>query len=127
MSPLGGRHELGVAQWSVRDFYGRMIMGRSEIFRERVAKDPNNALFRYSLGQALFDEKQFAEAQEHLLFCVDSRRDWMMPRILLGKALLEAGDANAAKPILADALKLAIDQHHDDPAAELRSILEDLD
>jgi len=104
-----------------------MSMGRSSIFKERVAKDPNNALFRYSLGQALFDEQQFEEAQEHLQYCMNSRDDWMMPRILLGKALLETGDAEAAKPILADALKLAEEQNHDDPAAELRSILTELD
>ncbi|GHB95686.1 tetratricopeptide repeat protein [Cerasicoccus arenae] len=99
---------------------------RSEIFRERVAKDPHNTLFRYSLGQALFDEKAYADAQEHLELCVNSRDDWMMPRILLGKVLLETGDTAAAKPILEDALQLAVVQHHDDPAAELRSILEDL-
>ncbi|WP_309399297.1 molecular chaperone DnaJ [Cerasicoccus maritimus] len=99
---------------------------RSDIFKEKVAKDPNNSLFRYSLGQALFDEKQYADAQEHLQFCADSREDWMMPRILLGKALLEAGDTEAAKPVLADALQLAVDQNHDDPAAELREILADL-
>lgn len=102
-------------------------MARSDIFRERVAKDPNNALFRFSLGQALFDERQFADAQESLYFCMQSRDDWMMPRILLGKALLETGDVEAAKPILADALKLAIAQHHEDPAAELTSILNELD
>ncbi|WP_309386660.1 tetratricopeptide repeat protein [Cerasicoccus frondis] len=100
---------------------------RSDIFKEKVAKDPNNSLFRYSLAQALFDEKQYADAQEHLQFCVSSREDWMMPRILLGKSLLETGDVEAAKPILADALQLAVDQDHDDPAAELREILADLD
>ncbi|MEO0796360.1 MAG: molecular chaperone DnaJ [Verrucomicrobiota bacterium] len=99
---------------------------RSELFRERVNKDPNNSLFRFSLGQALFDEGNFADSQEHLRFCADSRDDWMMPRILLGKALLETGDATTAKPILEVALKLAVDQHHDDPAEELRQILSDL-
>lgn len=100
---------------------------RSDIFKEKLAKDPNNSLFRYSLGQALFDEKQYDEAEEHLQFCVASREDWMMPRILLGKCLVEKGDDAAAKSILADALKLAEIQNHDDPAAELRSILADLD
>lgn len=102
-------------------------MGRSEIYKERVAKDPNNQLFRYSLGQALFDEEQYEESLDHLQFCLNNRDDWMMPRILLGKALIETGQAEAAKPILADALKLAEQQNHDDPAAELRAILADLD
>lgn len=104
-----------------------MANGRSEIFKEKVEKDPNNQLFRYSLGQALYDEGKFEEAQDHLQFCLNNRDDWMMPRILLGKALLETGDPGAAKPILADALKLAEQQNHDDPATELRQILADLD
>ncbi|MGE9296296.1 MAG: tetratricopeptide repeat protein [Puniceicoccales bacterium] len=100
---------------------------RSDIFREQVAKDPNNQLFRFSLGQALFDEGKYEDAQEHLLFCLNNRDDWMMPRILLGKALIETGEPEAAKPILTDALKLAEIQHHEDPAEELRKILADLD
>jgi len=100
---------------------------RSAIFREQVAKDPNNPLFRFSLGQALFEEGQFEDSLEHLQFCLLNRDDWMMPRILLGKALLETGESEAAKPILADALKLAELQNHEDPAAELRQILGDLD
>jgi len=100
---------------------------RSEIFRQQVAKDPNNQLFRFSLGQALFEEGAYEDAQEHLQFCINNRDDWMMPRILLGKALIETGEPHVAKPILADALKLAEIQNHEDPAAELRQILSDLD
>jgi hypothetical protein len=50
----------------------------------------------------------------------------MLPRILLGKALFANKRAEEAKPILEEALQLAIEQHHDDPAEELRCILEDL-
>jgi uncharacterized protein HemY len=99
---------------------------KSELFRERAAKDPNNRLFRFSLGQALVDEHAYADAIEHLLFCTQSQSDWMMPRILAGKAYLELGKPAEAKPILQEALQLAIEQHHEDPAEELRQILADL-
>ena len=49
----------------------------------------------------------------------------MLPRILLGKAMLADGQDDNAKPILETALRLAVEQHHDDPANELRSILAD--
>ena len=49
----------------------------------------------------------------------------MLPRILLGKAMLADGQYNIAKPILEAALKLATKQQHNDPAKELRSILAD--
>jgi predicted Zn-dependent protease len=99
---------------------------KSEIFLPKVAAKPENMLFRFSLGQALYDEGSTVEAIPHLQLCADSRADWMLPRILLGKALLQTGQPASAAPILAAALELAIDQHHDEPAEELRCILADL-
>ncbi len=101
-------------------------MKKSEIFLPKVDAKPDNMLFRFSLGQALYEEGDTEAAIPHLHRCADSREDWMLPRILLGKALLEHGDTPEAKSILEDSLRLAIDQHHDDPAAELRAILADL-
>ena len=49
----------------------------------------------------------------------------MLPRILLGKAMLAKGQDSSAKPILEAALQLATEQQHDDPATELRNILAD--
>ena len=100
-------------------------MKKSEIFLPKVAAKPDNMLFRFSLGQALYEEGTTEAAIPHLL-CSDSREDWMLPRILLGKSLLQLGQADRAKLILEHALQLAVSQHHDEPAEELRSILEDL-
>lgn len=92
-------------------------------FTALVAQQPGNALFRFSLAQALDAADRRDEAAEHYRLCCASRADWMMPRILLGKLLLRAGDKAAAKPVLEEALQLAIDQNHEDPEAELRSLL----
>lgn len=97
-----------------------------EILRERLAKDPHNTLFRFSLGQALYQQGQWQDAIEHLKFCCESRDDWMLPRIMLGKALMETGERETAVPLLQDGLRLAIDQHHDDPAEEARTLLAEL-
>lgn len=102
-----------------------MYVKKSEIFLPKVEAKPDNMLFRFSLGQALYDEGAIAASIPHLQLCADSRADWMLPRILLGKALLQAGQADQAQPILALALELAVDQHHDDPAEELRGLLAD--
>jgi len=101
-------------------------MKKSEIFQPKVEAKPDNMLFRFSLGQALYEEGETAAAIPHLQRCAESRDDWMLPRILLGKAMIQTGQATEARPILEQALKLAIEQHHDDPAAELTEILEDL-
>ncbi len=101
-------------------------MKKSEIFLPKVEAKPDNMLFRFSLGQALYEEGDTVAAIPHLQRCADSRDDWMLPRILLGKALLQNTRHTEAKPILETALQLAIVQHHDDPAAELRDLLADL-
>ncbi|MEE2988664.1 MAG: molecular chaperone DnaJ [Verrucomicrobiota bacterium] len=100
-------------------------MRKSEIFLPKVAAKPDNILFRFSLGQALYDEGETEAAIQHLKKCTDSRDDWMLPRILLGKAMLAEGQNSNAKPIFESALRLATEQEHDGPAKELRSILAD--
>ncbi len=99
---------------------------RSENFAALVARQPDNELFRFSLAQALVADGRGAEAVPHYEFCVGKKSDWMMPRILLGKLLLQLDRRDAAKPLLAAALQLAVDQHHEDPERELRALLADL-
>ncbi len=99
-------------------------------FSALVASQPDNPLFRFSLAQALDAAGDSAAAVEHYRLCAATRADWMMPRILLGKALLRTsapGDRTAARPVLEEALALAMAQDHRDPAAELSALLASLD
>lgn len=98
---------------------------RIQQFRGLVASQPANVLFRFSLAQALEAAGQGDEAIEHYRLCAEGRRDWMMPRILLAKALLRSGQKAEARPILEDALALAVEQAHEEPERELRALLED--
>ncbi|MDB6094968.1 MAG: molecular chaperone DnaJ [Verrucomicrobia bacterium] len=91
-----------------------------------MREQPSNALFRFSLAQALVAEGREAESIEHFQICIAGRADWMMPRILLGKVLLQLGRSHAAKALFADALVLAVAQNHEDPEKELRALLADL-
>lgn len=99
---------------------------RVEQFQALCQREPENELFRFSLAQALIGEERGAEAIVHLEFCVGRRPDWMMAQILLGKTLLQAGRQAEAKPVLEAALRLAVEQHHEDPEHELRALLADL-
>ena len=98
-------------------------MARSELFRAHVAADPANALFRFSLGQELLKEGAPAEAAEHLRRAAEAKADWMMPRVLLGKALTAVGDGPGARAAWTAALALAVAQGHEEPEAELRALL----
>jgi len=101
-------------------------MSRSQQFAALVAKQPENELFRFSLAQALLDEDRPAEAVEHLSHCAAKKADWMMPRILLGKALLGLSRRTEARPWLEQALQLAVEQNHEDPERELRGLLAEM-
>jgi predicted Zn-dependent protease len=96
---------------------------RSEHFAALVARQPANKLFRFSLAQALLAEDKPAAALAHLEFCARAKPDWMMPRILLGKALVTAGRRPEARPWLEEALRLAVAQQHEDPERELQALL----
>lgn len=96
---------------------------RSDLFRPLVAQDPANPLFRFSLGQELLKEAAAAEAIAHLRLAANSKADWMMPRILLGKAHLALGERAAARAAFDEALRLAVAQGHEEPEEELRALL----
>lgn len=95
-------------------------------FQALVARQPENELFRFSLAQALSAENRDEEAVPHFAVCIAKRADWMMPRILLGKIYLQLRRPNEARPLLEQALALAEEQHHEDPAFELRALLASL-
>jgi predicted Zn-dependent protease len=102
------------------------MSARTDQFLALVARQPDNELFRFSLAQALAADGRGAEAIEHYQICVAKKSDWMMPRILLGKLLVSLGRRAEARPLLEDALRLAVAQAHEDPERELRALLADL-
>lgn len=99
---------------------------RSVQFQALVERFPDNELHRFSLAQALAAEGRGADAVPHYEACCAKKSDWMMPRIALGKLLLALGRRAEARPVLAAALQLAVEQEHETPEAELRALLADL-
>ncbi len=97
---------------------------KSQRFKDLTSKNPDNELFRFSLGQALVEEDAHLEAIEAFDFCLQKKPDWMMAAILKGKSLLAIQQTQAAKPVLEHALDLAIKQHHEAPEAEIRKLLQ---
>ncbi len=95
-------------------------------FEAAVAREPQNELFHFSLAQALATAGRVDEAVPHWKFCIARRPDWMLPHIALGKYYFSNGEFSVARPFLEQALQLAVDQKHDDPAAEVRGLLASL-
>ena len=110
----------------VRPAVASPMSSRVEQFQALVSRQPANEMFRFSLAQALVADGRQEEAIPHFQFCVDAKPEWMMARILLGKLLLALGRRADAKPLLEDALRLAVTQQHEDPERELRALLNEL-
>lgn len=94
--------------------------------RQLVAQHPHNELARFSLGKALFDRGEFAEAKPHLALALEKKPDWMLVQILLGKCELQQGNRAAAVAAFRRARELAVRQHHDGPLAEMDELLSEL-
>src|ERR1043166_5150221 len=103
-----------------------MSHDRSAKARELYEKFPGNDLSRFNLAQAYCDDGDFAGALEHLQALASKKHDWMVVQILLGKTLMALHRTGDAKPVLEDALQLAITQHHDGPRQELTDLLKAL-
>ena len=102
------------------------MTSRSSQFGALVARDPANEMFRFSLAHALVAEGRGEDAIEHYEFCIAKKPDWMMARILLAKLFIQIGRRADARPLLEQALRLAIEQHHEDPEREVRALIADL-
>jgi len=79
------------------------IKMKSSKFKDLVSRNPNNELFRFSLGQALMEEGHPIEAIEAFSYCLEKKPDWMMAAILKGKCLLAANREAEAIPVLDNA------------------------
>jgi tetratricopeptide (TPR) repeat protein len=87
---------------------------------------PNNELARFSLGKAYFDIGDFAHAKEQFEWALTKRADWMVVHILLGRCELTLGNLETARQSFERARRLAIDQNHEGPLAEIEALLADL-
>lgn len=96
-------------------------------YQKLLEQYPNNELARFSLGKAYFDAGQFTEAKAQFEQALARKPDWMVVQILLGKCELSLGNKAAAKSSFERALKLAIEQHHEGPQAEMEQTLAELE
>lgn len=99
---------------------------RSEKFRQLLETKGDNPLLRFSLGQALLEEGDADAAIKELLICAEGNKDWLMPRLLLGKAHVYQKAAEEAQKWLNEARELSIQQDHDEPLEEIQRLESEL-
>ena len=96
---------------------------RISLYLEKLAKNPDNLLNRFSLAQVYYETGEYEESILHLRTCFEKRNDWMMVALLLGKALIAVEQKEAACEPLKQTITLAQEQGHEDPEHEARTLL----
>ncbi len=77
-------------------------------FRKLVALDEDDALSRFALGQALFQEgsiEALGEAADHLIFANAKDPDHLATYHVLGQTLIKLGRTNEARYVLSAGCK----------------------
>ena len=86
----------------------------------------DNALVRFGLGSALFNEKKYTDAIPHLRACLEHDKDYTAAYKLLGKSLYKTGDAAAALAVFNTGLPLAQAQGDKQTEREIEVFLKKL-
>ena len=89
-------------------------------------QNPKNDLARFSLGKVLYDAGDFDAAKKHFGIALQSKPDWMLAQILIGKCELSLGNRDAARRAFEEGRRLAEEQHHDGPREEMEHLLAEL-
>ena len=103
-----------------------MLSKQLEAFRLKVAKFPDNLLYRFSFAQQLSAHGKSEEAIEHLEICLAKRDDWMIPFFVKAKLGISLDRKLEAISSLKKTIELAKAQSHDDPLVEAQELLDSL-
>jgi predicted Zn-dependent protease len=98
-----------------------------EALRKMLARGQDSAMLRFGLGKALLDDKQPAEAAEHLQCCVEQDADYSAAWKLLGRAHQQLGDVAAARADWQQALQAAARKGDKQTEREVQVFLKKLD
>ncbi len=82
-------------------------MGMIENLEGMLQRGQDNALLRFSLGNAYFKEKQWAVAIEHFAGAVEQDPGYSAAWKQYGKSLLQAGQADRALEVLRQGIEVA--------------------
>jgi predicted Zn-dependent protease len=82
-------------------------MSQLAAFEAMLARGQDSALLRFTLGKAYYDGGDLARAIEHLQSAVAQDAQHSASWKLLGRALLDSGDAPAAADVLMQGIAVA--------------------
>jgi tetratricopeptide (TPR) repeat protein len=96
-------------------------------FRAMVGEDDSNELAWFSLGQALYDARRHAEADQAFARAAALQPDLMMAWFRRAQCLVALGQYAQARPYAEETRRLAIAQNHAGPRGDADDLLEEID
>lgn len=91
-----------------------------------LASGRDDAMLRFGLGSAWFNEKEFEKAIPHLQACINHDPDYSAAYKLLGKALIKTGDNESAKSVFELGLPIAEKKGDKQTEREIQAFLKKL-
>ncbi len=104
-----------------------MTIDRIANFERMLASGQDNALLRYSLGDALLKAGRVKEALEHLARSVEMQPDYSAAWKVYARALAESGDTAAARDAYTRGIAVATEKGDVQAAKEMQVFLRRLD
>ncbi len=82
-------------------------MSMTDRLEKMLAAGRDDAMLRFGLGSAYFNDNNFERAVPHLSACIDQDESYSAAYKLLGKALLKLGKNEEAKEVFERGLPIA--------------------
>lgn len=92
-----------------------------------LADGRDDAMLRFGLGSAYFNEKVFVEAIPHLEACIRHDPNYSAAYKLLGKALFKIGRDEQSRSVFEAGLPIAVDKGDKQTEREILAFLRKLD
>ena len=92
-----------------------------------LAAGRDDAMLRFGLGSALFNDDQFEAAAEHLRHCIGHDENYSAAYKLLGKSLMQVGEPAEARSVFERGLAVAQAQGDKQSEKEIQVFLRKLD
>jgi len=85
-----------------------MTNPRIELFRQAIEQDPENELAHFSLAKEYFEVEYFEDSLTHYQKALETKPDWVVVLIGIGKCHLAMGEKELAREPLAKAKSLIL-------------------
>ncbi|WP_323846682.1 hypothetical protein [Microbulbifer magnicolonia] len=95
--------------------------------RAQMEEGRDSPLLRFGLGSALFNDKAYGEAAEHLQICVRQMPDHSAAWKLLGRSRMALGERDLAREAFASGLTVAREKGDKQVEREIEVFLKKLD